>query len=118
MSDRILLNGIRFFGYHGVYEEERRLGQHFLVDLDLRLDLRAAAETDDLSRGVDYGRILEVVLEVGTGEPVKLLEALASRIASRVLARFPVQQVSVRVTKPAPPVSGLTGGVTVELTRP
>jgi len=118
LTDRIILTGIRFYGYHGVYEEERRLGQHFLVDLDLRLDLRPAAETDDLSRGVDYSRVLETVLEVGTGEPVNLLEALASRIASRVLARFPARQVTVRVTKPAPPLSGLTGGVTVELTRP
>lgn len=118
MSDRIILNGIRFYGYHGVREEERRLGQHFLVDLDLRLDLRAAAEADDLARGVDYGQVLQTVLEIGMGEPLKLLEALASRIASRLLDRFPVQQVTVRVTKPAPPLSGLSGGVAVELTRP
>jgi dihydroneopterin aldolase len=116
--DRILLHGIRFFGYHGVYEEERRLGQHFLVDVALELDLSAAGETDDLSRGVDYGQVLETVLEIGEGEPVALLEALAARIASGVLGRFPIQRITVRVTKPSPPLAGLTGGVAVEIVRP
>lgn len=116
--DRILLNGIRFFGHHGVYPEERRLGQQFVADVELCLDLREAGDRDDLSRSVDYGQVLALVLEIGAGEPVQLLEALASRIASRILAHFPVRQVIVRVTKLAPPLPGLTGGVTVEIVRP
>ncbi|MFA5026425.1 MAG: dihydroneopterin aldolase [Candidatus Methylomirabilota bacterium] len=116
--DRILLNGIRFFGYHGAYAEERRLGQHFLADVELYLDLREAGDSDDLARGVDYSRVLARVLEIGAGEPVQLLEALASRIASSLLEQFPIRRVVVRVTKPAPPLPGLGGGVTVEIARP
>lgn len=116
--DRIVLSGIRFYGYHGVYQEERRLGQQFLVDVELWLDLAEAGLRDDLAQGVDYSRVLAAVREIGTGPPVRLLEALATRIAAAVLEGFPVRRVTVRVTKPAPPLPELTGGVTVEITRP
>jgi dihydroneopterin aldolase len=116
--DRILLSGIQFYGYHGVYPEEQRLGQRFLVDVELCLDLAGAAAADDVSRGVDYSQVYAAVLEVGTRERFKLLEALAARIAATLLERFPVRQVTVRATKPAPPLPGPIGGVTVEVTRP
>jgi dihydroneopterin aldolase len=118
MPDRILLSGIEFFGYHGVYPEERRLGQRFRVDVELSADLTGAETWSDLSRTVDYTRVLAAVVELGTGEPVPLLETLAARIAAVLLDRFPIRQVTVRVTKPAPPIPGITGGVTVEVTRP
>jgi 7,8-dihydroneopterin aldolase/epimerase/oxygenase len=118
MPDRILLQGIQFYGYHGVYEEERRLGQRFLVDVELRLDLSGAASEDDVSAGVDYSQVYAVVLEIGTRHQFKLLETLATRIASAVLERFPIEGVTVRVTKPAPPLPGVLAGVGVEVTRP
>ncbi len=118
MPDRILLRGIQFFGHHGAYEEERRLGQRFLVDVDLVLDLTPGAEADDLGRTVDYGKAHAIVIEIGTQHQFKLLEALALRVANALLERLSVDQVTVRVTKTAPPLPGLQGGVTVEITRP
>jgi dihydroneopterin aldolase len=118
MSDRILLHGIQFYGYHGVYDEERRLGQRFLVDVELRLDVSGAASDDDVSATVDYGQVQAVVLEIGTGQRFKLLETLATRIASAILGRFPVREVTVRATKPAPALPGVLSGVSVEVTRP
>ncbi len=118
MADRILIRGIQFHGHHGVHEPERKLGQRFVVDIDLRLDLRPAAGTDDLSSTVDYGRVHAAVVEIGTREQFNLLETLATRIASTVLERFPVREVTVRVTKPSPPIPGILEGVSVEITRP
>jgi dihydroneopterin aldolase len=117
MDDRILVTGIQFHGYHGVRHEERQLGQRFVVDLTLWLDLAAAAKADNLAATVDYERVCGLVVELGTGERFKLLEALAGHIASAILEKFPVRQVTVRVTKPTPPIPGIVGSVSAEVTR-
>jgi 7,8-dihydroneopterin aldolase/epimerase/oxygenase len=116
--DRILITGIQFHGYHGVRHEEQQLGQRFVVDLTLWLDLSGAAQADNLAATVDYERVSALVLELGTTGRFKLLEALAGRIASAILERFPVPQVTVRVTKPTPPIPGIVAGVSAEVTRP
>jgi dihydroneopterin aldolase len=116
--DRILLQGIEFYAYHGVRDEERRLGQRFSVDVDLVLDLRPAGNADVLSASVDYATVCRAVEEIGTGEPVRLLEALAERIARTLLERFPAASTRVLVRKLAPPIPGRVGSVAVEITRP
>ena len=118
MPDRISLQGIQFHGYHGVHEEERKLGQRFLVDVEIQLDLREAGRCDELAASVDYGRVHALVVEIGTRQQFRLLEALAERIASTVLEQFQVQQVTVRASKPSPPLPGIVGSVSVEITRP
>lgn len=118
MADRILIQGIQFHGHHGVREEERKLGQRFVVDVELCLDLAEAGRRDDLAASVDYEQVHALVMEIGTREQFNLLEALAERVASAILERFPLQQVTVRATKPAPPIPGILGGVCVEITRP
>lgn len=118
MADRIIIHGIQFHGHHGVREEERKLGQRFVVDVELWLDLTPAAGTDNLGATVDYERVHALVVEIGTREQFQLLEALAERVASVILEKFSVQQVTVRTTKPSPPIPGIFGGVSVEITRP
>lgn len=118
MRDRILIQGIQFHAHHGVHEEERKLGQRFVVDVELTLDLREAGRRDDLAASVDYGQVHAVIVELGTGQQFRLLEALAERLASAILERFPVRQVTIRATKPSPPIPGVVGGVSVEITRP
>jgi dihydroneopterin aldolase len=118
MTDRILIRGIQFHGYHGAREEERKLGQRFLVDVELSLDLTEAGRRDDLAASADYERVHALVVDIGTRQQFRLLEALAARIASAILEQCPVRQVTVRATKPAPPLPGVVGGVSVEITRP
>ncbi len=118
MSDRLIIQGIQFYGHHGVNAEERKLGQLFQADVELRLDLREAGRHDDLKATVDYGKVSATVMEVGTQDPCKLLERLAERIAAVLLERFRIEQVTVRITKPHPPLSNVIGGVSVEITRP
>jgi 7,8-dihydroneopterin aldolase/epimerase/oxygenase len=117
MADRIVLTGMRFYGYHGVFPEETRLGQPFVVDMELYADLREAGRTDDLTRTVDYGKVYAAVKEIVEGSPFKLIEALAERLAQHVLQHFAVSEVVVRVHKPKAPIAGPLDGVTVEVGR-
>ena len=106
MPDQILLQGMQFYGYHGVNPEERTLGQRYVVDLTAELDLRRAGKSDRLEDTVSYSHIYRAVRAVMEGEPRNLLESAAQAIADRVLSEFPVESVSVTVKKPNPPVRG------------
>ena len=104
--DRIVLEGMQFYGYHGVNPEERTLGQAYIVDLVVELDLSCAGASDRLEDTVSYPRLYRSVQTVVEGQSKNLLEATAHHIASKVLAEFPVDAVQVRVKKPRPPVRG------------
>lgn len=117
MADKIVLTGMRFYGYHGVYPEESRLGQSFLVDVELHADLRPAGLRDDLRQTIDYGQVYATVKAIIEGRPFKLIEAVAEHVAARVLEGFPVTEVVVRVHKPKAPIPGSIDCVTVEVCR-
>lgn len=100
-EDRILLEGMTFFGRHGTLAAENELGQPFVVDVEMVLDLGPAGRSDDLTKTVDYGEVHRRAKGIVEGEPVGLTETLAERIASSVLAEHPpVEAVRVKVAKP------------------
>lgn len=115
--DKITVQGIQFFARHGVTPAEREVGQHFVVDVELRMDLARAGSSDRLEDTVNYVAVHDLVQEIGRGAPVTLLEALAERIARTILQRFAPKEVTVRVRKPAPPIDGVMDWVGVEVTR-
>ncbi|WP_127534431.1 dihydroneopterin aldolase [Paenibacillus kobensis] len=116
--DTMTLKAMRFFGYHGVYAEENRLGQKFEVELVLKLDLSKAAAEDDLDATINYADLHSVTKSIVEGPPFKLIEALAGAIATRLLQSYTnLNEVTVRVTKPNPPFDIHFDGVTVELRR-
>jgi dihydroneopterin aldolase len=116
--DRMLLKRIVFYGYHGVFPEENRLGQKYIVDLDLRLNLTRAALSDDVNDTVNYAEIHALLKGIVEGPPVKLIETLAEKIASAVLGTYTsIIEATVSVTKPNPPFDITFDGVTVELRR-
>ncbi|MGH7363884.1 MAG: dihydroneopterin aldolase [Candidatus Methylomirabilales bacterium] len=116
-ADRVLIEGLTFFGYHGVRPEEQRLGQKFRVDVELTLDLGRAASSDRVADTVNYEEICRLVLEVGKGGRCNLVETLAERIAAVLLKAFPAQEVLVRVKKTSPPFDGTLTAVGVEIRR-
>jgi 7,8-dihydroneopterin aldolase/epimerase/oxygenase len=100
-DDRILLEGMVFHGRHGTLPAERELGQPFVVDIELRLDLQAAGLSDDLTQTVDYSEAHRRAKEIVEGSPVNLTETVAERIAGAVLEDHPaVETVRVKVAKP------------------
>jgi dihydroneopterin aldolase len=115
--DRVALRGLAARGHHGVLPREREEGQIFVVDLDMGLDTRPAAEGDDLSRTVHYGVVAEEVVAAVEGEPVDLIETLAQRIADTCLRHEAVQEVEVVVHKPDAPIAVPFEDVTITIKR-
>ncbi|WP_316572817.1 dihydroneopterin aldolase [Neobacillus sp. YIM B06451] len=116
--DKIYVNKMEFYGYHGVFPEETKLGQRFIVDLLVGLDLATAGKTDELGASVNYADLYRVSKEIVEGEPYKLIEAVAERIASRILEEFSlVEEATVKVIKPDPPIPGHYESVAAEVTR-
>ena len=115
--DKIHIEGMVFYGTHGVLPEENRLGQRFSVDLELGLDVSKAALEDRLNFTVNYADVYRVVKREVEETEVKLIETLAENIANRILSYFPVEQVRVKVNKLNPPIKGFHGTVSVEIVR-
>ncbi len=100
-EDKILLEGMIFHGRHGTLPAERELGQPFVVDIELRLNLQPAGLSDDLSQTVDYSEVHRQAKEIVEGPSFSLTETLAERIAGAVLEDYPiVDAVRVKVIKP------------------
>lgn len=115
--DEITLTGLTVFGYHGVFDFERRQGQEFTVDLMLQLSLVAAAASDDVADTVHYGELADTVAAIVAGEPVNLIETLANRIADAALEDARVQNVAVTVHKPSAPIQQSFADVSVTVRR-
>lgn len=113
----MLLRGLEFYGYHGVIPEENRLGQRFIVDVDMYADTRRAGASDDLDATVNYVAVYEDVKSIVEGAPLKLVESVAERIAEYVLANHPVERVRVRIVKPDVPIPARLEFVGVEIVR-
>jgi dihydroneopterin aldolase len=105
-TDRIILEGMQLYGFHGANPEERALGQPYVVDLAVELDLRRPGASDRLEDTVSYTHLYRAVQSVLGGESKNLLEATAQAIACKVLAEFPVKAVHVLLKKPRPPIRG------------
>jgi dihydroneopterin aldolase len=116
-TDRVALKGLRARGRHGCLPAERELGQEFVVDVVLGLDMRQAAAQDDLSRTVDYGALAGRLVTLVEGQPVNLIETLAERLAAVCLDHENVEEVEITVHKPAAPIPYPFDDVSVTIHR-
>ena len=111
----IQLHDMRFYAYHGVMEQERRVGGQYLVTLCVKSDLSRAVVSDSVADTVNYAVLYEVVARE-MAQPSQLLEHVAGRVARRVLDDFPqVEQLSIRITKCNPPMGADCQGASVTL---
>lgn len=116
--DKIFINNMQFYGYHGVYPEETKLGQRFYVTIIIESDLKKASQSDDVNDTIDYGLVYERVQCIMEGEPRKLLEKLAEEMTEDLLQNFSLAEtVTAKIVKPNPPIHGLYDSVAVEITR-
>lgn len=117
-GDRIILKDLGFYGYHGVFAEEAKLGQRFFIDLELGTDLAAAASSDRLSAGISYSDIYDVVKSTFETRRMKLLEAVAQNIVDGIFNEFEaVSWVIIRLRKPEAPIAMVRGEAAIELHR-
>jgi dihydroneopterin aldolase len=116
--DKIILERMEFYGYHGLFLEENKLGQRFYVDLTAHLDLLPAGQSDNIEESVNYAEIYYTIRSIMEGKSYKLIEALAENIASALLDTYTkIIELTVRVIKPHPPFDIHFSGVTVEIHR-
>ena len=117
VSDVIRIEGIEAFGYHGVFPQEKREGQTFLVDVDIETSFDEAITHDDVAYTVDYGVVAERVAEIIQGEPADLIETVCDRIVTMVLSLERVKATRVTIHKPQAPISVPFAGVSVSRRR-
>jgi dihydroneopterin aldolase len=116
-EDFITLTGLRATGHHGVFENERRDGQDFFIDVTVWLDMSGAASGDDLGKTVHYGVLAEEIVGAVERDPVDLIETVAERIAATVLTHEAAQRVRVTLHKPSAPITVPFADVSVTITR-
>lgn len=104
MNSYIFLDNVRFFAYHGVGQQEREVGNEFVINLKLKVDIARAAGTDDVTHTVSYADVYENVkaeMEI----PSKLLEHVCGRIVKRLFRTFPtVKAIELKLAKRNPPM--------------
>jgi 7,8-dihydroneopterin aldolase/epimerase/oxygenase len=118
MNDAIFVTGLLIHARHGVMDHEEKVGQRFVIDLELALDLAPAARSDKLADTASYAHIVEVATRAFTTRNYRLVEAAAGAVAEAILAAF-ARVVSVRVTvhKPHAPVAAIFADVGVTVLR-
>ena len=118
MSDSVFINGLVLHAYHGVMPHEGKVGQPFILDLVLDIDLADAAKSDKLADTVSYDAVVNVVTRTFTGKRYRLVEAAAGAVADAVLENFPrVRSLRITVRKPHAPVAAVFTDVGVTLVR-
>ena len=117
-SDSVFVRGLEFEGNHGYTAAERRGTRRFRVNLTLELSLADAAVSDKISDTIDYWKVSEIVVAIGTKSTFKLLEALAGAIGSRIQDLYPRAAVEIELEKLAPPCPGVPAACGVKLYLP
>lgn len=116
---QVFVRGIEFYGYHGVSDEEQKIGHRFVVDVEAAVSGNAP-ENDDVDSTLDYGSVALRVIEIGTGPASRTVEKLAQTLADAILDLSPlVREVEVEVNKLMPPVAGVveSAGVRLKVSR-
>jgi dihydroneopterin aldolase len=118
VTDSVFVRGLEFEGNHGYSAAERRGTRRFRVHLFLEVPLAAAAASDRLADTVDYYKVSEVVVSLGTRSTFKLLEALAGAIGAKIQELYPCAAVTIELEKLAPPCPGVPASCGVRLHLP
>jgi dihydroneopterin aldolase len=117
-QDAIFLRGIEFEANHGYTAAERRATRRFRLNLELRRSLAAAAASDKIADTVDYRRVCDLAVTIGTESTFRLLEALAGRIAAAIQELHPEVEIVIELEKLAPPCRGAPASSGVRLVCP
>ena len=118
MTDTIFIKGLVIHARHGVMDHETEVGQRFVIDLELAVDLSESSRTDRLSDTVSYSNVVATATDAFKDTNYKLLERAAGAVADAILAAFPrIAAVKVTVHKPHAPIAAIFEDVGVVLTR-
>ncbi len=114
-SSYICIRRLRLYAFHGVMEQERRVGGWYVLDLRVKVDVSEAMRSDCVDDTLSYADLLSVVRQE-MGVPSALLEHVAARIWQAVFSRFPqAQAIELKLTKENPPMGADCDGAGVEI---
>lgn len=116
--DKITIKGLEVFANHGVYPEENKLGQKFVVNAVMYVDTRGAGLSDDLDLSVNYGTVCHQITDFLTANTYKLIERAAEELARHILINNPlVREIDVEIEKPGAPIGLPLETVSVKIHR-
>ena len=115
--DKVRINNMKFFAFHGVAPEERSLGQTFEVDIEVCTSLKVATASDDLTGSIDYSILHVIAKEEMCRQKYDLIEKKKKKISTRVLSLNGVLSTIIRIRKPNAPIDGVFDYVEIEITR-
>lgn len=116
--DKIFIKNFEIFANHGVFQEEKILGQKFILDIELRMSTREAAITSDLSKSVHYGELAHKVESFFKQNTYDLIESAAENVAEFILKEYSlVNEVCLKVKKPWAPIHRTLDTVYIEIVR-
>ncbi len=117
MADKIRLLDIEIYAHHGTHQAEREIGQKFVIDLEMELDLKRPGGSDNINDTINYVEAFKIVEKATKEKNYHLIEALAEDIARGIVDKFPLERLTVRVKKPHAPIGGIIGRAEVEIHR-
>lgn len=119
MKDRVFVSNLCILGHHGVFEEERKLGQRFFLDLEVCYDSRLASREDNYKKAICYGSLCKLAESVSDAGPYSLIETFADRVIEAIFERFAsVTKAKVTIRKPGAPIESNFDTVGVSIERP
>jgi len=116
--DRIALNEMVFYAYHGVRESEQKQGQRFTVNFKAELDFAEAAQDDDINKTVSYSEVYKAIKRIVKNKNYKLLERLSYQIIEELFLRFEkLDYIEIEIKKPSVPIPGILANASVTMSR-
>lgn len=115
----IFLKEIRCYAYHGVAPQENLIGNEYVIDLKLKVDISQASQTDEVADTVSYADVHELI-KVEMAVPSKLLEHVVGRMATKLFEVFPsIEEIELRLSKRNPPMGADidTAGIEIHCSR-
>jgi dihydroneopterin aldolase len=116
--DRIALNEMVFYAYHGVRETEQKQGQRFIINFKAELDFAEAAQNDDLNKTVSYSEVYKEIKRIVENKKYRLLERLSNQIIKELFLEFEkLDYIEIEIKKPSVPIPGVLANASVTMSR-
>lgn len=105
MKTVLFIDNLEVFANHGLFEEENKLGQKFIFDIECELNYKKAMFSDEMTDSISYADIAEVVVKTATTNTFNLLERLAGEILKNIFTEFPqIENINLKINKPGAPI--------------
>lgn len=105
MKTVLFIDNLEVFANHGLFEEENKLGQKFIFDIECELNYKKAMFSDEMMDSISYADIAEVVVKTAMTNTFNLLERLAGEILKNIFTEFSqIENIKLKINKPGAPI--------------